>query len=249
MTDHENNNTPKPPRIVVRPNGPYRVEGNIPLGRKAQVVSEHAEPITWRPEGENQPDAGDYYLCRCGRSANKPFCDGTHKTFPFDGNETADPGLREERTFTYSGGSGIIVDKDPSICTNAGFCGLKGADTASLVKGTGDTKIRSLLMAMVERCPSGSLTYRIQEDEANIEPDLPVKISTTTEVVSGKVIAGPLWVTGGIPVERSDGQPFEARNRVTLCNCGRSGNKPLCDGKHRHLAEEDARQQGADSGQ
>lgn len=24
-------------------------------------------------------DAGDYYWCACGRSANQPFCDGSHK--------------------------------------------------------------------------------------------------------------------------------------------------------------------------
>jgi CDGSH-type Zn-finger protein len=38
-------------------------------------------------------------------------------------------------------------------------------------------------------------------------------------------------------VERSDGQPFETRNRVTLCCCGESKKKPLCDGTHRHLQE------------
>ena len=46
---------------------------------------------------------------------------------------------------------------------------------------------------------------------------------------------GPLWVTGGIPVERADGQPMETRNRVTLCRCGASGNKPLCDGSHKEV--------------
>ena len=49
--------------------------------------------------------------------------------------------------------------------------------------------------------------------------------------------AGPLWVTGGIPIERADGEPLERRNRVTLCRCGLSGQKPLCDGTHRGVGE------------
>ncbi|MBW6439798.1 CDGSH iron-sulfur domain-containing protein [Actinoplanes hulinensis] len=36
------------------------------------------------PEGEPIDAARDTIaLCRCGRSADKPFCDGTHKTFRF----------------------------------------------------------------------------------------------------------------------------------------------------------------------
>ncbi|GIE92261.1 CDGSH iron-sulfur domain-containing protein [Actinoplanes regularis] len=36
------------------------------------------------PEGEPIDAArGTIALCRCGRSADKPFCDGTHKTFHF----------------------------------------------------------------------------------------------------------------------------------------------------------------------
>ena len=31
---------------------------------------------------------------------------------------------------------------------------------------------------------------------------------------------GPLWVTGGVPIEGSDGLPIETRNRVTICRCG-----------------------------
>ncbi len=97
--------------------------------------------------------------------------------------------------------------------------------------------MRSLVIAMVERCPSGSLTYRIEAAGPDIEPDLPQQIAVTTEITADGPIAGPLWLTGGIPVERSDGRPFETRNRVTLCNCGRSSNKPLCDGTHRYEAE------------
>jgi CDGSH-type Zn-finger protein len=43
---------------------------------------------------------------------------------------------------------------------------------------------------------------------------------------------GPLLVRGGIPVESEDGRPYEVRNRVTLCRCGHSRNKPFCDGTH-----------------
>jgi hypothetical protein len=90
---------------------------------------------------------------------------------------------------------------------------------------------------MVERCPSGSLTYAMAAGEPDIEPDLPQQIAVTTETTFEGPIDGSLWVTGNIPVERADGQPFETRNRVTLCNCGRSNSKPLCDGAHR-LPEE-----------
>jgi len=43
---------------------------------------------------------------------------------------------------------------------------------------------------------------------------------------------GPLWVRGGIPIKSADGKPYEIRNRVILCRCGRSKNKPFCDGSH-----------------
>ena len=80
-------------------------------------------------------------------------------------------------------------------------------------------------------------TIWMAEGEPDIEPDLPKQIAVTTEITSAGPIAGPLWVTGGIPVVRSDGQPFETRNRVTLCNCGQSNIKPLCDGTHRAAAQ------------
>ena len=43
---------------------------------------------------------------------------------------------------------------------------------------------------------------------------------------------GPIWVRGGIPVASADGKTYEVRNRLTLCRCGRSANKPFCDGSH-----------------
>ena len=223
----------KAKRVVVYKNGPYFVFGDVPLVRKTQVVSEYGEPLTWQGTGAVATPAAEYHLCRCGQSHNKPFCDGSHRAAGFDGTEAADEGVTADREMIIPGATRIVVKKDPDLCMNSGFCGMRGAGLGQFVAATADTKIRSLVIAMVERCPSGALTYRIEEGP-DIEPDLPQQIAVTTELTSDGPIAGPLWLTGGIPVERSDGLPFETRNRVTLCNCGRSGSKPLCDGTHRH---------------
>jgi CDGSH-type Zn-finger protein/uncharacterized Fe-S cluster protein YjdI len=228
-------------RIKVIRNGPYVVEGNIPLVSKTQVVSEYGEPLTWRKDALLAADEGEYHLCRCGQSSNKPFCDGSHRATGFDGTETADSGSTARRLMIIPGGRFIFVRKDPTLCMQSGFCGTRDADIGELVAATDDTRIRSLVMAMVERCPSGALTYRIEALGKDIEPDLPRQVAVTTEVTSDGPIRGPLWVTGDIPIERSDGQPFETRNRITLCNCGKSSLKPLCDGTHRDLEQLKAR--------
>lgn len=228
-------------KIVVRKNGPYRVYGDIPFVHKTQVVSEYGEPLTWRTDGPIEAEAGLYFLCRCGQSQKYPFCDSTHKTIGFDGSEPEEPGDLPAYQFTFRGGTRIQVRKNPILCINSGFCGMVNAALPDLVAQTNDTKVRSLVMAMVERCPSGSLTYSIEPGEPEIEPDLPQQIARTTEITSDGPIEGPLWVTGGVRIERMDGTPFATRNRVTLCNCGHSRNKPFCDGTHRALAERKAR--------
>jgi CDGSH-type Zn-finger protein len=93
-------------------------------------------------------------------------------------------------------------------------------------------------MAMIDRCPSGTYSYSMTKDGEDVEADLPAQIAQTVEITSEGPIEGPLWVTGYIPVERADGKTFEMRNRVTLCNCGESKKKPLCDGTHRKNQEE-----------
>jgi CDGSH-type Zn-finger protein len=60
--------------IVVRPNGPYQVQGAFTLrGAGGQGIC-HSEGAK---------------LCRCGGSANKPFCDGTHRQIGFRSEENA----------------------------------------------------------------------------------------------------------------------------------------------------------------
>ena len=188
-------------------------------------MSEHGEPLTWKKEGVL--DTADVYrLCRCGQSSNKPFCDGTHTLKEFDGSETADTGPIADREVDHAGEK-IVVKDDPSLCVHAGFCGNRITNIWNMVAETADTQVRAQVMAMVERCPSGRLSFALDADSENVEPDLPKEIAVIPD--------GPLWVSGGIPVERRDGQPLETRNRVTLCRCGHSSKKPLCDGTHKEV--------------
>jgi hypothetical protein len=106
-----------------------------------------------------------------------------------------------------------------------------------MLDATSDSDVRARVIALIDRCPSGSYTFSLTEDSEDIEPDYPVQISVTEEEDG---LGGALWVTGGIPVTRADGQPFETRNRVTLCRCGHSEMKPLCDGTHRHVGFREA---------
>jgi CDGSH-type Zn-finger protein len=219
-------------KIIIETNGPYVVQGNIPLVSKTQVVSEYGEPLTWKKE-DTIPTDGTYCLCRCGLSAEKPFCDGTHDDACFDGSETADTRPTAERQQVYPGATNIIVKRDHALCSESGFCGNRVTKIKYMVANTSDPQVRAQIMAMIERCPSGSYTYSLAENAPDIEPDLPQQIAMTTDILSTGPVPGALWVTGSIPIERSDGKPFETRNRVTLCSCGRSKIKPLCDGAHR----------------
>jgi hypothetical protein len=68
------------------------------------------------------------------------------------------------------------------------------------------------------------------ETGESLEPDLEPSIGLIRD--PKEAVSGPLWVRGGIPIESADGTEYEVRNRVTLCRCGRSSNKPFCDGSH-----------------
>jgi CDGSH-type Zn-finger protein len=62
-------------KIVPTENGPYKVTGPVEL---------------LDPEGNAiEPPGRTIFLCRCGGSTNKPFCDGTHSKIGFDGAMSA----------------------------------------------------------------------------------------------------------------------------------------------------------------
>jgi CDGSH-type Zn-finger protein len=221
-------------RIAVLPNGPYLVHGDVPLVRKRKVLAENGESLTWETV-ETFITEETYALCRCGQSGSKPFCDGTHARVDFDGTEAADPVPPPEQHLVHDG-QGIVVHRDLSLCMHAQFCIGRLRRIPAMMADTGDADVRAHIIGLVEHCPSGSYTYKLDADGPDVEPGLAESIAVTSVDDS---LAGPLWVTGGIPVHRADAEPFERRNRVTLCRCGHSGAKPLCDGTHSKIGFRD----------
>ena len=206
--------------IVVQPDGPYIVR-DLPLVRRRAVVTEHGEPITTETTSQLETRAV-YALCRCGQSASKPFCDGAHTRNAFDGTETAPTNNYDERATTYRG-TRLVVRDDRSICVHAGFCGNRVTNVWNEMGGSGtdDSIVRTQVINMVERCPSGAMTYRLDTHGHDIEPDLRPAVAVIAD--------GPLRLTGGITVQRADGTMLETRNRVTLC---RSPRRPLRHARH-----------------
>jgi CDGSH-type Zn-finger protein len=219
-------------KIIIHARGPIEVIGGVPLVRKSQISTEMGEPFIWRID--TRLEAGDpYFLCRCGQSKNKPFCDKSHKTADWDGAETATTSLSTERRVQLPSGKMITVRRDYSLCIDSGLCGNRFGNLEQMSAGTDDPNRLAQVIGMVERCPSGSYTYSLGEDGEDMEPDLPKQIAVLTEMTDSGPILSALWVSGGIPIERADKLPLETRNRVTLCRCGQSKMKPLCDGQHR----------------
>jgi CDGSH-type Zn-finger protein len=214
------------PKITVMKNGPYLVTGNIPL-EKEIAVTEVIFPVRW-VKGEKIPVKGQYTLCRCGRSSKMPFCDGSHVKVPFDGTETAKNVSFELRAEKVTG-PGVDLADVVELCSGARFCDV-GGGTWVLTEKSDDPAAKQKAIQQTFDCPSGRLVAIDKDTGKPIEPLFEKSISATEDQVSG--ISGPLWVKGGIPVESSDGSAYEIRNRVTLCRCGQSANKPFCDGKH-----------------
>ncbi len=169
-----------------------------------------------------------YALCRCGNSKNKPFCDGTHAKVQFDGTEKPDPPLFEDMAKTMEG-SGLTLKDAEVLCASARFC-HRGGDIWDQISQTDNQKIKENCIRNECDCPSGRLVVVDKATGETVEPKLEPSIGVIED--PAMEVDGPLWVRGGIQVYSADGKPYEVRNRVTLCRCGKSENKPFCDSSH-----------------
>ncbi len=73
-------------KIKITKNGPYLISGNVPLSQEVIVTDKEGTPEKWKEEKKIK-SGESYALCRCGKSKNKPFCDGTHIDINFKDTE------------------------------------------------------------------------------------------------------------------------------------------------------------------
>lgn len=130
----------------------------------------------------------------------------------------------------YTNGEVTIVWK-PKLCIHASFCWRElpevfrprerpwinplGADTERIIK-------------QVERCPSGALTYYMNNKKEEKMEEKNKKDCVTAEVVHN----GPLIVKGCVCVKREGKEDENRENATAFCRCGKSKNQPYCDGSH-----------------
>ena len=201
----------RPMRIQIREDGPYVVRGGVPIRDAGGTLIQTGRTAM---------------LCRCGASSTKPFCDDTHERSDFDGCETADKGPIESRRHIYPGEHVTILDAR-RICAHAAVC------TDELPKVFDVSKSRWIdpdlgpaeaIADVVSRCPSGALAFALPGDPEPVEPHLEPEIRCAKDA--------SYEVRGAIELVGADGESYERRERVTLCRCGASRNKPFCDGRH-----------------
>jgi len=207
-------NSNEKPIIACLPNGPYYLIEDSSPQEVSHLVGETGQPYS---------TVRGVALCRCGLSANKPFCDGSHGTSDFS-DEKSDDRVNNHRVKYV--GEKITVLFNGGACAHAAYC---VNDLPSVFKTDADPWIQpdstsvEKLIEQIEKCPSGALSYSINGGERKIQQS------------GAKVIVrkdGPYAVTGGIDLVGQEWCDGVSNERYVLCRCGASKNKPFCDGSH-----------------
>lgn len=214
-------------QVVIIEDGPYVVSGSVPLAQQIIIADREGGSESWR-EGVGFKVPESYELCRCGHSEHKPFCDGAHARVGFDGDETASRAPYADQAQIFEGPEMQLSDAE-GLCAFGRFCDPKG-QVWNQVAETDKPAVRADFIRQVGNCPAGRLVAWDRKTGRPVEPELPVSIGLVEDLEQG--CSGPLWLRGGIAVIAVDGHEYELRNRVTLCRCGESKNKPFCDGRH-----------------
>jgi CDGSH-type Zn-finger protein/truncated hemoglobin YjbI len=213
-----------------------KIQAGLPCGIQSQTdgpyLVTNAENLTnWL--GERVPGRPQMALCRCGRSAIKPFCDGTHTEIGFTTEKDAK--RVPDRRDTYIGQQVTVLD-NRGTCQHSGCC----TDRLAMVFRLGEEPFvapsggrMDEIIRAVRDCPSGALSFAIDGREAREQADYDGTRGAMIEVSKD----GPYRITGGIPLSDGEGNDEArgegaSREHYALCRCGHSQNKPFCSGMH-----------------
>lgn len=131
-------------------------------------------------------------------------------------------------------GEDIEVTWDQRLCIHIGECGR--AQGELFVGGRKpwcqpDLASSEEVVDVVERCPTGALTYRSKDGRLQETP-----ANKNTVVVSYN---GPLFVRGDLEVDGATEDMMGVKYRTALCRCGQSAQKPFCDNSHERTGFQD----------
>jgi CDGSH-type Zn-finger protein/ferredoxin len=231
LKSNNNEDSHLKPRVVPLSNGPYYLI-NDPNPKVVYNLQDF--------KGEPLSTVVGIALCRCGKSKNKPFCDGTHSVVGFssvkkvqdsENENTKNIDIKDKRR-NYIGKE-IIVHDNRKICSHAAECvknlpSVFRLDTRPWINSDG-SNVKDIIDT-IRRCPSGALSYSIKGVEHR---DPEEQRNPTITVLKN----GPYHITGGIELIGENIQFGEgaSKEHYTLCRCGASENKPFCDGEHRKI--------------
>jgi uncharacterized Fe-S cluster protein YjdI len=132
-------------------------------------------------------------------------------------------------TKKYTNGEVTIVWK-PAMCIHSGICFRGLGDVfhpQELPWITPEKSNTRNIIDQIKKCPSGALSYYMNEEERG--PELSIDAETIVETVPN----GPLMVYGDVSIKNNEGVITKKNNATAFCRCGGSSNKPFCDGSHK----------------
>ena len=197
----------KKPSITPLENGPFIVNNVVNFANQKGAV-EVKETMA---------------LCRCGGSANKPFCDGTHAKNGFSSAKL--DGRVEDKRDNYVGQK-ITIHDNRGICAHAGRCTDGLAAVFHLKEEPWiypDSASAEEIIDTIKKCPSGALSYSVDGVEYQVKDGKPSIFIAPN---------GPYVVSGGPALENTERGEQTSTEHFTMCRCGGSKNKPFCDGTH-----------------
>ena len=221
-----NNNIDIKPKIRPLPNGPYYLINDMEPKVVENLKNSNGKPLS---------TTVGIALCRCGKSNNKPFCDGTHSVIGFstknvnlNENDTNKLTIKNKRR-NYVGKE-ITIHDNRRICSHAKECVNNLPSVFKLGSkpwiDSDGSKVQDIINT-VRKCPSGALSYSIGDIEYRDPKEQRDPIVTVLK-------NGPYYITGGIDLigENIEFGEGASKEHYTLCRCGASENKPFCDGTH-----------------